>query len=145
LGQPLAPAILRRVPEAHLRVVEQFFEDRAQRDLNWFLGLLDTDAELDFSESEAPYAAVYRGREPIESLFHQRMSGWHEVRYRTMDPVTGGQDVVIDCQRIARRHDGFGVEHPVRSVRFTLRDGRITYVKLFVHRADALRAAGLGE
>ena len=71
--------------------------------------------------------------------------GWRDIQIVTTKPLTDGDRVVLDVHREASSGPiGLSVTSDV-TASFTVRAGLITHFKLFRHRADALRAAGLSE
>lgn len=131
--------------ETNLAIAERFLEDSTQTNLERFLEFMDSDAEVDFSELDRPYGQVFRGRERIETLFHEMTGPWSEIHVATTKPIVHGENVVLDVERTARSRRGAFAVSSTLTARLTIRDGKITYLKLFEHRADALKAAGLSE
>ncbi len=121
-------------------LAQKFFEDRAQGDLATFLSFLDEDAQVDLTELDRPYAAVYTGHRQIEMLFKQMAGPWREVRFTTTKPVVDGENVILDVERIAYGAGSFGVTSTA-TARVVVRGGKIVHWKLFRDRADALAAA----
>jgi ketosteroid isomerase-like protein len=124
--------------------VRRFFDASTQDDLKIYLTFFGPHAELDFSELERPYRGIYRGREQIESLYHQLRDPWHEKEFELRDLLASDDRVVVTLTRTARTAVGPSVTSRATAL-ITIRQAKIAAFKMFGSRSDALRAAGLSE
>ncbi|HEY8779115.1 MAG TPA: hypothetical protein VIL93_04935 [Solirubrobacterales bacterium] len=70
---------------------------------------------------------------------------WKQLRFEPQEYIPVGENqVVVPVRLIAVGRDGVETV-AARATVFTLREGRITRVKLFQSKAEALEAAGLRE
>lgn len=135
-----------RVPaDANIVLAKRFFEDRTQSDLERFLSFVAADAKVDFSELDRPYGRIYNGHGEIARLFGEMTAPWQEIQFKTRYILANDENIVLDVERTARSHaTSFGVSSTL-TARLVVRAGKIIYFRLFQHRLDALRAAGLSD
>jgi ketosteroid isomerase-like protein len=104
------------------------------------------DAAVVFEEPpEQPAPRVARGREAAAELFGQFDEAWEEHR---SDPeeiraLDDGRVLLLSIEHF-RGRDGIGIDQPCGTI-FTLSDGKITRMRSFWERANALEAAGLSK
>jgi ketosteroid isomerase-like protein len=107
------------------------------------LRLFAPDVELD--RSDAPLdAAVYRGHDGLRELLSLLQEMWERVRLEPQELTPIGEDRVVVSTRIVSvgREE---IETVARGASvWTVRGGRITRVRTFQTKADALEAVGVG-
>lgn len=130
---------------SNLVLAKRFFEDRTQSDLETFLTFLHPQAEIDLSELTGPRATVYRGQEQLEQVFREMTRPCSEIMYTASNPVTSGDQVVVDVERTVRSTRAAIPVTCSLTALLTVRGGMITHWKVFQTRVDALTAAGLPE
>jgi ketosteroid isomerase-like protein len=122
-----------------LRVVRRFAEQRVEAALED----VAEDATLDWSNSDAPDSGLYAGHAGWRAFFQARDEALGERRFddTEMIPVA---DTVVLCARVREqgRVSGVAVESRGAAV-WTLRNGKVTRLKLYQSRAEALKAVGL--
>ena len=105
----------------------------------------DIDAAMSFCAHDAVYDARrvglrLEGREAIRGFLEQWRSVYEEVKIEVPD----GRVVALIRQSARGRQSGVPIVVHF-FVLHTIRDGKMRKIEYFRHRADALRAAGLGE
>jgi ketosteroid isomerase-like protein len=120
------------------RVLDQF------SDIDVALSDIAPDAELDWSDSDAPDSGVYRGHAAWRAWLKGRQEELGELRFETMEVIDAPPDNVITVARAVARGRASGVEvDSVGAAVWTLRDGMITGLTLYRTRDEALSATGL--
>jgi ketosteroid isomerase-like protein len=85
----------------------------------------------------------YRGREALEMLLQQMLDGAETTEVRGYELLPAG-DRVVALIRTYSRGEGGNPEVELRDAHtMTFRDGKITYWRLYLDRAEALSDAGL--
>jgi ketosteroid isomerase-like protein len=125
------------------RGIEQFNQDFASaEELN--LDLLAPDVVIDNSNA-ALDSAVYHGHEGMRELMSMLRGMWKLQQGEAQEFIPVGEDRVIVPVRIVSvgRED---VEVIARAAMLiTVGDGKVTHMKSFQSKADALEAVGLSE
>jgi ketosteroid isomerase-like protein len=115
-------------------------------DLDGALQLIDAEGEMDWSASLAPYSGVYHGHAEIRATWQQWKDAWDEWTPEVIEAIEVDASIVVLVTLINARGKGSGV--PVRAGGasiWTIRDGKVSRVKLFQSKAEALEAVGLSE
>jgi ketosteroid isomerase-like protein len=104
------------------------------------------DTNIEFQEDpKLPEAGTYRGFEAVREYFLGFLDSFEDYTYDIEDAIDVG-DMVLVFNRQRARGKSSGVEVDMRnSWLFTLRDGRITHIRSYWDKAQALEAAGLSE
>ena len=115
------------------------FVDRAFRDY------LDEDFEFWSPAGYPEGESRFRGREEVGRFAAMQRDTWSEWRFEVERLLDAGDKVVVLARVIARgRGSGVPVELSGAQV-VTLRDGRMTSVRTYWDRSEALKAVGLEE
>ena len=124
------------------RGLEQFNQDFTSTELN--LDLLASDVVFDNSNAGLD-AAVYRGHEGMRDLMSVLRGMWKLQQGEAQEFIPVDEDRVIVPFRIVSvgREDVQVVARAAMLI--TVGDGKITYMKSFQSRAEALEAVGLSE
>ena len=124
------------------RGMEQFNQDFTAEDLN--LDLLAPDIVFDNSNAGLD-AAVYRGHDGMRELMSLLRGMWKLQRGEAQEFILVDADRVIVPFRIVSvgRENVEVMAHAAMLV--TVGDGKITHMKSFQSKADALDAVGLSE
>jgi ketosteroid isomerase-like protein len=107
----------------------------------------DWDADVVFDNSNAIFAdpGVYRGLDRIREFFVAQGEMWKSQRYEPQEFIPVGVDQVVVPQEIVSVGRD-GVEVVARTANlFTLHAGKVTHLKNFQTKTEALEAAGLRE
>ena len=105
------------------------------------------DAEAVFDNSNAIFAdpGMYRGLDQIREYYDAQGEMWESQWYEPQELIPIGVDqVVVSEQIVSVGRDGVEVVARVATL-YTLRAGKITHLKTFQTKAEALEAAGLSE
>jgi ketosteroid isomerase-like protein len=106
--------------------------------------LFDPDVEFDNSNAMLD-AAVYRGPEGLREYLSLLREMWKQVRLEPQEFIPVGEHQVIVPIRMITVGRG-EVETVARTASvITVRQGKITHMKSFQSKAEALEAAGLSE
>jgi ketosteroid isomerase-like protein len=106
--------------------------------------LFDHEIEVDNSNAMLD-AAVYRGPEGLREYLSLLREMWKQVRVEPQEFIPVGEEqVIVPIRMIMVGRDEIETVARAASV-FTLRDGKVTRVKNYQSKADALEAAGLSE
>jgi ketosteroid isomerase-like protein len=132
--------------QENVEIVRCVFDAIARRDADALLALYDPEVEWDTSHSPlAPLGegGVYHGYEGIRHSLRAYHEAWEHVEYEVEELIGDGDTVVsVVNTRFRGRTSGTEVELHFPAV-WTIRDGKITRVKWFPTREEALEAAGL--
>ena len=105
-----------------------------------------SDAVLDWSNSRAFDAGVYRGHAEIRAFVEGFLTAWEEVRMEFVDGPTEVKDGVLFTENLAHLRGRDGIEVEARTAwLITIRHGGQTSLSLYQTKQDALQAAGLSE
>ena len=104
----------------------------------------DPDSGYDNSNAMLD-GAIYRGPEGLREFLSLLEGMWKQVRFEPQEFIPVGEDkVVMPVQMTAVGRDE--IEAVARAAQvFTLREGKISHVKAFQTKAEALEAAGLSD
>jgi len=81
--------------QENVEIVRRFLLWSNEQDLDAALSYVAPDAELDWSLSEAPDAAVYRGREEWRKWLTGRLEGLTDVRFDVAEFIDVSMDTVV--------------------------------------------------
>ena len=128
------------ISERELRWIEAFNrQDRITAATLW-----RADGVADWSRARGPFKGVYRGDGERDAFRDEFWSTFQYVQLETYDIAEAGSEIVVPNTAHMRGRDG--IEVTARSTLvFTVKNGQITYLRLFQERAEALEAAGLSE
>jgi ketosteroid isomerase-like protein len=115
-----------------------------RRDLTAWLASLHPDAEYDWSRSRGPLKGVYRGHGELEVFWHAFHSTFEDVKVEYHSFTEVGSEVVVPNTAHIRGRQGIEVVARSTFV-FTVENRRITRLRLFQERAEALQVVGLRE
>ena len=110
------------------------------------LRLVSEDAELDWSDSEAPDSGTYRGRAAWRSWFSERRHDMGDVRFETAEVLEPRPGTVVTVTFMRGRGRASGLEvSALGAGLWTLDGATITSATLYQTREQALAAAGADE
>jgi len=105
----------------------------------------DPDAVLDNSNAIFADPGVYRGFDRIRKFFIAQREMWKSQRYEPAEFIPVGVDQVVVPQKIVSAgREGVEVVAQTANL-FTLHAGKVTEMRNFQTKAEALEAAGLRE
>jgi ketosteroid isomerase-like protein len=129
--------------QQNVEVVRRAFES-FNRTGEFDLSVVDPEVVFDNSNAMLD-AAEYRGHEGMREYLSLLRGMWQRQRIEPLELIPVGDDRVIVPMKMVMvgRDEIETVAHAANL--FTVREGRITHVKAFQGKADALEAVGLGE
>ncbi|MEK6326115.1 MAG: nuclear transport factor 2 family protein [Actinomycetota bacterium] len=132
--------------QQNVEIVRRSIEAWNRRDWDRAAKLLDPAVELHGTIGGLEEDVVVRGPDGIRQRFEiEDNEIWDEHRFEPQEFIDAGDQVVV-FQREYQRGKSSGVELVVDTASvLDLRDGRIVRMQGFMDRAEALKAAGLGE
>jgi ketosteroid isomerase-like protein len=131
--------------QENVKIFQEALDAFNRRDRAAFLAVCDPEYE-NVPPRDWPESAPIRGPESVWDFFVQAQEPWEETRFTVGELIDAGTDKVVAEQRAEMRGktSGAGVVWSYWHV-LTLRDGKALRSEWFVHRAEALQAAGLQE
>jgi ketosteroid isomerase-like protein len=130
--------------EENVETVRRLIDAQNRDDLGESLRLYSPEAEIDWSRSKGPLRGVYRGHEGIKTFRNEFFSAFEDVRLDAHDFMASGSEVVVPNTAHLRGRDGIEVVARATFV-YTVENGRITRLRMFQERDEALEAARLRE
>ena len=133
------------VPE-NVEIVGRVLRRYSDQDIDGMLRDVHPEVEIDYSESNAPDASVYHGHAACRSFVQGRYEDFEERSFDPVELIDAPPNAVVAVGRMRGRGRASGVAVEAASVTlWTLRDGKISQIKLYQTRDDALKAVGLQE
>jgi|SRR5271165_913953 len=130
--------------QENVEIVKRVLRNSAAHAIDRALADVDPEAELDWSNSEAPDSGVYHGHAGWREWFDGRGEGLSELRFDTTEVIDARPDTVIVVARLLGRGRASGVEvEAVGAGVWTVHEGKVTSLKLYQTREEALEAVGL--
>ncbi len=130
--------------QENVTIVERLLRLYSDQDLDEMLEDVASDVEIDYSESDAPDASVYHGHAACRAFVEGRYEDWADRRFDIVELIDAPPNAVIALGRMRGKGRASGVDVEANSVTvMTLRDGKITRIKLYRTRGEALNAMGL--
>jgi ketosteroid isomerase-like protein len=141
--------------EENVEIVRRMLEASDRRDSEAVFATYDPDIEFDMSKLRPAIGSEdvipdlpehVRGRDALRAALHEWVSAWEIVDYEHEELIDAGDQVVhFIQQRIRGRTSGIEFTFRPYAQVWTLRAGKITAMKAYADRAEALEAAGLSE
>ena len=122
-----------------IEVVKATFAAFAARDLDKVLALADPDIEFSAVTGEhAGRTEPYRGHEGMRQYFRDVAAVWEELRLTPRDFRASGDRILV-TGRVSARSRSRTVTGSTGWI-WRVRDGKVTYVRVYASAADALAA-----
>jgi ketosteroid isomerase-like protein len=132
--------------EENVEIVRRVLRRVNDQDLDALIEDVDPDAELDWSDSQGPDSGIYSGSEGWRAWVRGRWEGFSGLRFEVLEAIDVQPDTVVVVARQLGQGRASGLEvDAVAAGVWTLRDGKVTGLKLFQTREDALEALGLSQ
>ena len=130
--------------EENIEIVRRVMRRFAEEDVDAALADIDPEAELDWSNSDAPDSGVYTGHAAWRSFAQARDEVLVERSFDSSEIVAPAADtvVLIGLMREQGRTSGIEVEARGAAV-WTLRDRKVIRLKIYQSSDEALTAVGL--
>jgi ketosteroid isomerase-like protein len=130
--------------QENVEIVRRIYDAGNRGD--WDAGFRDTAPDLEVTFKAGPNAGTHRGREALESVFRDMLSGFD---FWIMEPVEfreSGDQVVVVVDHRLRPKGGTSGEFVFRNGHvWTIREGAVLSMVGFETSEEALEAAGLSE
>ena len=128
----------------NVTVVRRFMRRFLEQDVDGALEDVHPDAKLDWSSSDAPDSGVYTGHAAWRAFAGARDEVLAGRGFEFAELVASEPDEVVLVGRMREHGRASGVEvEAQRAAVFTLRQGKITRLKLYQTSEQALKAVGL--
>ena len=126
------------------RALDAFNQRAFDRTTEGDLSVYDSNVVLD-TTTGAFDGGVNRGHDGLREGLSRVLGMWKRQRFEPQEFISVGEhNVVVPIRIVSVGRDE--IETVARAaVVYTLRDGRITHLKTFQSKADALKAVGLQE
>jgi ketosteroid isomerase-like protein len=122
-----------------IEVVKETFAAFAARDLEAVLALAAPDIEFSAVTSEhAGRTEPYRGHEGLRQYFRDVAAVWEELRLTPREFRARG-DLILVTGKVAARSRSRTVSGSTGWI-WRVRDGKVTYVRVYASAADAIAA-----
>ncbi len=132
--------------QQNFALVRRFEDAFTRRDLDAALSCVHADFEFDWSNSMGPFVGTYRGHEGLRRFWSELLEVWEEFSPQAEEHVECSNDTLITLDVVRGRGKGSGIDMEAHgAMLWTLREGKISRVKMFQTRDDALEAVRLLE
>jgi ketosteroid isomerase-like protein len=128
--------------QENVEIVRRVIDAQNRDDLAESLRLYFPEAEIDWSRSKGPLRGVYRGHVGIKTFQNEFWTAFEDIRLDAHDFMASGSEVVVPNTAHLRGRDGIEVVARATFV-YTVENRRITRVRMFQERAEALKAVGI--
>jgi ketosteroid isomerase-like protein len=130
------------VSEENVEIVRQSLDAYSRRDVEAMRALNDPDLELDWSASVGWLAGVYRGFDDALRFYAGYFEAFDKIVIEPDRFIEASDSVVVP--NVARQRGRDGIEVSARSTLvFTVRNRKITRIRLYQEMEQALKAVGL--
>ena len=130
--------------QENVEIVRRIYDAGKRGD--WDAGFRDAAPDFEVTFKAGPGAGTHRGREAVESVFRDAVSGFD---FWIMEPVEfheSGDQVVVVVDNRLRPKGGTSGEFEFRNGHvWTIREGAVLSMVGFETSEGALKAAGLSE
>lgn len=128
----------------NLELVRRGYRDFNKHGLAALRGYLAHDVVWE-TPRDVPESGTYRGLDAVMTYIKGLSAAFDEVRLEPGEVLPAGDyQVLVALQLRARSHDGSLIEMPWFHL-WTLNEGKVSAVRSFLRREEALDAAGLSE
>ena len=125
-------------------IVRRALHHYGVQDIEAMLVDVDPEVEVDYSASDAPDASVFHGHAACRAFAQGRYEDFEERTFELLELIEAPPDAVVAVGRMHGIGRASGIEVEAQSFTlWTVRDAKISRIKLFRTRAGALEAAGL--
>ena len=129
--------------QENVEIVRRFVNAFNEADREAALSVLAPAFEYDATRAIGPWRGVHT-LDQMPKLFDDLIAVWELNRYEAEDFLEAGEQVVTPFTNYLRGRDGIEVQARGVFV-WRIRDEKITNLKFFQEREEALAAAGLSE
>jgi ketosteroid isomerase-like protein len=130
--------------QAHVDLLREFYDALNRDDVDSAVELCDPDVRV-WLNPDVVAALPPRGHKEVASYLRGWFASWDVYVPRPQEFIDAGDQVVVMVQLRARgKGSRFEIEEEMADV-FTLDDGNIVQLRLYVDRGIALGSTGIGE
>jgi ketosteroid isomerase-like protein len=128
------------VSESHTALLTRFYDALNGGDVDAAIGLCDREVEV-YLAPNVVSAVAPRGHRDVEAWLRGFLDSWHTYRPQPENFVDAGEQVVALVHLRARgKGSRFEIEEEIADV-FEVDEGKISKLRLYVHRETALEQA----
>lgn len=128
------------VSESHTALLTRFYEALSGGDVGAAIGLCDREVEV-YLAPNVVAAVAPRGHRDVEAWLQGFLDSWHMYKPEPEDFVDAGEQVVALVHLTARgKGSRFVIDEEIADV-FEVDHGKISKLRLYVHRETALAQA----
>jgi ketosteroid isomerase-like protein len=132
--------------QENVEIVGRVLGRYGEQDIDAMLSDVHPDVEIDYLRSDAPDAGVYRGHAACRAFVTSRFEDFDARRFDATELIDAPPNAVIAVGRMRGTGRASRVRVEADSVTaWTLRDRKVSQIKLYQTRAEALKAVGLPE
>ena len=126
----------------NLEIVGRVLRCYSEQDVDGMLADVHPEVEIDYSASDAPDAGIYHGHAECRAFAQGRYDDFGERTLDVLELIDAPPDAVVAVGRMYGRGRASGVAVEADSFTlWTLRDRKISRIRLCRSRTDALAAA----
>jgi uncharacterized protein len=147
-GAPAALKFARRSPitqgmhQAHVELLQNFYEALERNDVESAVGLCDPEVEV-YLNPDVVAALPPKGHKEVASYLRGWFDSWDKYAPRPQEFIEADDQVVVFVHLNARgKGSRFEIEEEMADV-FRVSDGKIVQLRLYVDRGVAQRSTGL--
>jgi ketosteroid isomerase-like protein len=132
------------MPDENVEIARRFIEHVNEDDVPGALELVAPQAELDWSESQAPDSGRYHGPDGWGAWLSGRAEDFDDVGFDVTELLDVPPDRVLLVAYMSARGRASGLEIRAQGAALlTVRDGLLTGLRMYQTPAEAREAAGL--
>jgi ketosteroid isomerase-like protein len=132
--------------QENVEVVRRFETSWANRNLEAALECVHDDLEFDWSDSMGPFVGTYKRRAGLTRFWTDMLEAWERFRPEIEEIIDCGPERLITLDVVRARGKGSGIDMEARgAMLWTVQEGRISRVKMFQTKDEALEAVRLSE
>jgi ketosteroid isomerase-like protein len=132
--------------QENVEIVRRLMRGFVEQDIDGVLQDIDPEAKLDWSNSDAPDSGIYTGHAGWLAFAQARDEALAGRGFDFAEVITPAPDTVVVIGRMRERGRASGIEVAAQGAAvFTLREGKVTCLKLYQTSDQALKAEGLAE
>ena len=115
-------------------------------DLDDWLEFFDPEIEIDWSASRAPFSGTYTGHDGLRQIWPVLWDAWDEFSPQIEEVIDHEAERLITVNLVRARGKASGIEIAARgAVLWTLKRGKISHMKLYQGKDEALEGVGWRE
>jgi ketosteroid isomerase-like protein len=132
--------------QENVEVVRRFETSWANRNLEAALECVHDDLEFDWSDSMGPFVGTYKRRAGLTRFWTDMLEAWERFSPEIEEIIDCGPERLITLDVVRARGKGSGIDMEARgAMLWTVQEGRISRVKMFQTKDEALEAVRLSE